>query len=230
MVMPLLWLILATSVFVGSHFLLSHPLRAALVKSLGLKVFQALYSLIAIVSLSWTVVAFDAAPREPLLWDGHSILAWIVASVLTFAATALFFASLTGNPALPGARVAGLSAILPRGVYKITRHPMMFAFALWAIAHIAIAPSPRTLVLMAGILVLSLGGAHLQDVKKEKLHGRDWRSWLKRTTFWPDLRKVNELGWYWGLAVLPWLLATWLHISLAHEPAGIWRAVIESLY
>lgn len=228
--MPLMWLLLATAAFVGSHFLLSHPLRAVLVKSLGIKVFQTIYSLVAIVTLAWAIIAFDAAPRDPSLWNGHAMAAWIVASLLTFAATALFLASLTGNPALPGARVAGLSAILPRGVYKMTRHPMMFAFVLWALAHIAIAPSPRTLVLMGGIILLALGGAHLQDRKKEKLHGRDWRSWLKRTSFWPELGKVNELGWYWGLALLPWLFATWLHIPLARAPAGIWRALFANSY
>lgn len=228
--MPIVWLLSATGTFVGSHFLLSHPLRAPLVKAFGLKVFQTLYSLIAIVLLVWTIVKFGAAPRQPLLWDGHTLVPWIIASLLTLTALALFLASLTGNPALPGARVAGLSAVLPRGVYKITRHPMMFAFVLWAVAHIIVAPSPRSLVFCGGIIALALGGARLQDIKKEKLYGRDWRSWLKRTTYWPNLGKATELGWYWGVAVLPWLLITWLHMTLAHEPASIWRAIVAPGY
>lgn len=228
--MPIAWLVLATVAFVGSHFLLSHPLRSPLVKAVGLKAFQTLYSLVAIVTLVWMVLSFDAVPDGPMFWDGHAAVPWVAASVLTFVAIALLLASFTGNPALPGARIAGLSAILPRGVYKITRHPMMFAFALWAFAHILVAPTPRSFVLTGGILVLALGGAHMQDLKKEKLHGRDWRSWLKRTNYWPDLRKANELGWYWGLAVLPWLFITWLHLPAAGIPAGIWRAIFVGNY
>lgn len=189
---------------------------------MGEKGFQGLYSVLAIASLTWAVVVFGRSPRAPLLWDGHQPAAWIVASVLTITATALFAASFDGNPALPGARVAGLSAIMPKGVFLVTRHPMMWAFALWALAHVVVAPSPRVLVLMGGMIALALGGAHLQDRKKDKLNGRDWRAWMRRTPFWPDLRRLPALGGYWAVALLAWLFVTWLHLPLAHEPAGVW--------
>lgn len=218
----LLWLILAMVGFVGTHFILSHPLRAPLVRALGAKGFQAGYSLVAIVIFAVAIIAFGRAPRVPMAWDGHSPVAWALASVLTIVATALFLASFTGNPALPGARVAGLSAVLPKGVYRITRHPMMFAIAIWAVSHIIVAPSPRVFVLMGGLIVLAIGGAHLQDRKKEQLHGRDWRVWMRHTSFWPNPAMLGKLGGYWGAAMLPWLIVTWLHIPLGGEPAGFW--------
>jgi uncharacterized membrane protein len=209
-----LWeLIVAVVAFVGTHFLMSHGLRPTLMRALGGKGFQAVYSLVAIVTLSLAVLAFGRAPREPLLWDGHSAVAWTLASVLTFVAMALLLASFVGNPALPGARVAGLSAIMPKGVYRITRHPMMFAIAIWAVAHVIVAPSPRGLVLMGGMITLAIGGSHLQDLKKDRQHGRDWRAWMRRTSFWPDLSMLGKLGGYWALALLPWLFVTWLRAA-----------------
>ena len=216
-------LMLAMTAFIGSHYLLSHPLRARLVRVFGVRLFQLIYSLFAIITLSWVVITYHGAPQQPMLWDTYSVIPWIAATVLTYVATALFLASLSNNPAMPGARVAGLSAILPKGVYRITRHPMMMAFALWALAHALVAPGPRSLVLTGGIALLALGGAHMQDRKKVALYDRDWRAWMRQTPFWMRLEKLDKLGLYWGAAALPWLLVTWLHMPLARVPAGIWR-------
>jgi uncharacterized membrane protein len=218
----LVWLIVATAAFVGSHFLLSHPLRAGLVRALGPHLFQALYSVVAFATLGWTVHVFRQLPSGPVIWDGHSTLAWVLASVLTFVASALFFASLIGNPAFPGMPLDGLANAEPKGVYRITRHPMMFSFVIWALAHVIVAPAPRNFVLMAGIALLALAGAAMQDIKKEKLHGRDWKAWRQKTNFWPDPVQLPHLGIFWGVALLPWLLFTWLHMPLAQEPAGLW--------
>lgn len=222
-----LMLVVALAAFVGTHFLMSHPWRKPMVRSLGEKPFQAVYSLVSIVTLGFAIVAFKRNDPAPMLWNGEAVVPWTLASGLTYVATALFLASLTGNPALPGARIAGLSAILPKGVYRITRHPMMWAFALISVAHILVAPTPRTIALSVAVIVLALGGSHLQDRKKDKLHGRDWRSWLKRTTFWPDVRQAGKLGYYWVIALLPWLLVTAAHLVTAHEYAGIWKPIHE---
>ena len=58
---------IAGLVFVGTHFLLSHPLRAPLVAQLGERGFLILYSLVAIVTLGWLVIAYRAAPMTPML-------------------------------------------------------------------------------------------------------------------------------------------------------------------
>lgn len=215
-------LLAAGALFAGTHYALSHPLRAPLVRAMGERLFMLFYSLVALALFAWMIVAFDGAPAAPLLWNGAAALPWLVSSVLTVVALALFLASLVGNPALPQANVAGLSARKPWGVYRITRHPMMFGFALWAVAHILVAPSPRTLILAGTILVVALVGAHLQDRKKIALHDREWRAWVKRTSFWPSPAKLGLLGWVWLPAAILWLLATWAHWHFAGIPAGPW--------
>lgn len=55
-------LIAASIALVGTHFALSHPLRAPLVKRLGANGFMALYSITALACLYWMAQGFRAAP------------------------------------------------------------------------------------------------------------------------------------------------------------------------
>ena len=61
-------LLLASVAFVGTHFLLSHPLRQPLVRLVGEGPFAGLYSLVAIVTLAWMVIAYMRAPNTYPLW------------------------------------------------------------------------------------------------------------------------------------------------------------------
>lgn len=61
-------LLIAATAFVGTHFLMSHPLRAPLVSRLGEKGFLGLYSLVAAATMIWMILAYRAAPVTPMLW------------------------------------------------------------------------------------------------------------------------------------------------------------------
>jgi len=213
----------AGTAFVGTHLLLSNPLRRPMVRALGEPAFLAVYSVIALLSLGWLVVAFARMTAGPALWDGTALLPWLVASLLTVLAAVLFVASFNGNPALPGARMlAGLSARKPWGVFRVTRHPMMMAFALWAVAHVLISPTLRSLLLCAAIGGLALGGAALQDRRKLATTGREWGVWQQRTSFWPRLRRLPEIGTAWLIGIALWLAVTFAHLPLLGRAAGIW--------
>ena len=208
--------------FVGTHLLMSHPWRATLVRQFGPGGFLGIYSIISLLTFSGTVIAFGRAPAAPQLWDGQALLPWITASLLTLVASALFLASFAGNPALAGTDVSGLSTRLPHGAFKVTRHPMMSAFTLWGVSHVLLAPSARTIILAGGVAALAVVGSLGQDAKKSALYGRDWRAWVKRTTFLPNPAMLGHLGFYWVAALPVWMLLTWLHLKLALVPAGLW--------
>jgi uncharacterized membrane protein len=209
--------------FVGSHFLLSHPLRKPLARALGERVFLLVYSLVAIGLFGWMIVVFVHTPAAPMLWNGYAWLPWTLASLLTLIAIAMFLGSLSGNPALPQANMAGVSARKPLGVFKITRHPMMWSFAIWALSHVIVAPSLRVLILSGTMAFLALVGAHGQDLRKSALNPREWNVWRKRTSYWPQLSAARELGRQWLSVPLAWLAITWLHLPAGHVPAGLWR-------
>ena len=214
----------ASLAFVGSHFLLSHPLRAPLARRLGEKGFLGLYSLVALGTFVWMVLAFRRTPYQTMLWDGQAEWLWIVSSLITIVALVLFLGSLFGNPAFPGAQPPAAGIPPPVGVYRITRHPMMWGFALWALAHIAVAPTGRTIVLAGAILILALVGSALQDRKKRRQIGAAWDRWQAQTSFAPRFERIGAANWkLWLGAGVAWLALTWLHIPLAYVPAGIWR-------
>lgn len=218
-------LIAAALAFVGSHFALSHPLRAALVKRLGPGGFQAVYSLVAIVTFGWMVLAFRVVPAQPdLPWDGTAGPLWLIATLVMLAASVLLAGSFSGNPALPQPGAKALALHRPKGVFKVTRHPMMWSFALWSAAHVLVSPAARVIVLSGATGFLALVGAHLQDRKKQVLMGEAWAKWEHRTSYWPKLNgfaAVGALPWLGGIAL--WLGATWAHMPTIGIPAGLWR-------
>ncbi len=211
----------ASIAFVGTHFALSHPLRGPLVRRIGEGPFLGLYSLVAFVTLGWMVFAFRAAPASDLMGTGEA--GWIAASLLTLAALLLFLGSLVRNPALPG-KPASAARREPTGVFRVTRHPMMWGFALWALAHLLLGWSWRTTIVAVAVGVLALVGAHLQDRKKEALLGEAWTDWEARTSYWPRWQHLFSAGWLlWAVTLLLWLVVTYGHIGGAGVPAGIWR-------
>ena len=214
-------LLVALTAFVGSHFLLSHPLRAPLVARLGNGGFVLVYSLVAFATLGWAVAAWKATPVD--LWWVAPAWAWPIAAVVMLLATILFVGSVaTPNPALMGMPAPDGA---PRGVQRITRHPMMWAFALWAGVHGGLAGSSRTVALASAIAILALVGARLQDGKKRAQVGPAWAAHEAATSFVPFGR-----GFAHGLPMPGWvaliggivllLAATWLH-PLAGGP-NLW--------
>jgi uncharacterized membrane protein len=223
-------LIISCVAFVGSHFLLSHPLRQPLVGLIGERMFQAVYSVVALVTLFWMVDAYRALPEHLPLWLVGERL-WLLATVIMLPASIFFVGSFIGNPALaaPGAEAA--AAAPARGMLAITRHPMMWSFALWGLTHILIIPTPASMIISLSVIVLALGGSLGQDAKKARLMGAAWQDWRARTAFIPFAGQLTgRLSW---AAATPrplillggtffWLLATWLHGALGYRPAGIW--------
>ena len=217
-------LVAAAVTFVGTHFALSHPFRAPLVRLAGDKGFQAVYSLVAFATLGWLVVAFRAATGGAMLWDGFASAPWIAATVLMLVASILLVGSFMGNPALPAPNAAEVAARGPHGVFHVTRHPMMWSFALWSASHLLVSPTPRVLVLTLAIAALALVGSHLQDRKKQALMGHAWADWEAKTSYWPrlgGLAKAGAVPWLGGMAL--WLIASWAHGPLIAVPAGAWR-------
>lgn len=221
----LLNLVVATVAFVATHFIMSGPLRPVLASRFGAQGFLLLYSLISIATFAWAVIAFDRVDSDFTLWNGMETIPWALASLLTITALVLLIPSFVRNPALPGKSAAGVGTWIPVGVFRVTRHPMMWGIALWALGHMIASPSPRVLILMAGLILLALLGSHFQDKRKVAQNKREFSPWQRRTTFWPQLRELAGLKTIWLLAFLVWFIATWLHYHLFGIPAGLWMWV-----
>ena len=222
--------IAAAVAFVGTHFVLSHPLRGPIVRAAGPNGFTAVYIGVAFATLGWLAHAYNAAPATAPLWAvGEGI--WGPVTLVMLVASVLLTGSLLGNPALPGppGKPAPDTA---RGVFAVTRHPMMWAFALWGLCHIAVYPIAANIVVASAVIVLALVGAALQDRKKKALEGERWRGWEAKTGYWPFAAITAGRARFGGFrphdiagGVVIWLAATWAHLPIAGVAAGVWHWV-----
>jgi len=215
----------AAIAFVGSHFALSHPLRAPIVRALGEAGFAILYAVVAVATLGWLALAYRSAPLTLPLWPVGDGL-WALATLVMLLAAILLMGSLVRNPAFPG----GGTVETERGVFAITRHPMMWSIALWGACHIAVFPVAKNIVVCLAMIVLALVGSALQDFKKARARPDFWPAWETKTSYLPFAAVLTgraRLGGF-GLhtilgGLVVWLAATWAHIPLTGWPAGIWR-------
>ena len=224
-----LQIVIAATTFVGTHFLMSHPLRAPLVARLGEGGFAGVYSLVSFLTLGWTGWAFWVTPATPPLWPVGDAL-WAGATAVMLLASILLVGSLVRNPALP---TGGAAAAIPaeaRGVFAITRHPMMWSVALWGACHVVVYPVAKNIIVSTAMIVLALVGAALQDNKKEHLQTDTWSAWEAKTSYWPFAAVISRRARVSGFGmhafaggVVIWLAATWAHIPLSGWTAGLWR-------
>ena len=177
-------LALALFAFVGTHLLMSHPLRTPMAAALGVRGQQLAYVVVSFATLGWAASAFKHAPLGAPLWDARTT-GWALGTLLMLIGSVLFVGSLIGNPALPDPRGATFAERPARGVFAVTRHPMMWSFVLWSANHAIVSPRPPVLVLTGATAVLALVGAAGQDAKKRRLMGAAWDGWLGRTAFVP---------------------------------------------
>ncbi|KPP88372.1 NnrU family protein [Erythrobacter sp. HL-111] len=218
-------LIAANTAFVGTHFLMSHPLRAPMVGAFGANGFQIAYTIVSAATLAGVYFAYRAAPAGDLPGSGET--GWIIATALTLPATVLLAGSLFGNPALPTPQAEAQARAEPKGVFRVTRHPMMWGIGLWALSHIILFANWRSVVTAFAMGLLALVGAKLQDAKKERLMGEAWREWEAKTSYAPRLGKLFSAGAAaWGLGLVLFLGLSWLHIRAGGIAAGIWRWVL----
>jgi uncharacterized membrane protein len=196
---------------------------------MGEGAFLGVYSVIAVATLIWMIVAYRSAPLTALMWGVGNVL-WAVATLLMLIASILLAGSLIGNPAFPKPGASNTSPGMARGVFAVTRHPMLWSFAIWGCAHILVYPTAKTFVVALAIVILALVGAALQDRKKERLQPDVWPQWERQTSFVPFAAIIagrTRLGLFGATALIGglifWLVATWAHIPLSGWRAGVWR-------
>jgi len=170
----LLSLAIAALAFCGSHVVLSSTwLRGSLRDQLGERGFLAVYSLIAVVTFAWLLMAYSHAPTVAL-WPRQRWMALFPVVMMPFATILLIAGYTTPNPTTVGMERFARADDPAPGILRITRHPVMWAIGLWAISHLAANGDLRSLLFFGAFAVLSLGGTVLIDRKKQLALGSHW--------------------------------------------------------
>ncbi|MDE0715687.1 MAG: NnrU family protein [Gammaproteobacteria bacterium] len=144
--------LLAITLFVVAHAVPpAPPVRRRLVSVLGRRLYLTVYSLVSLVLLAWVI---SAAVRAPL------ILLWAPAGwqwVVPVAAMPLAFWFLVAglaeaNPLSISFRRRDPAVPLPP-IVRITRHPVIWGFLIWAGAHVPPNGDVVSLILFGGMTV-----------------------------------------------------------------------------
>jgi uncharacterized membrane protein len=209
-------LYLATAAFIVTHFVPSTPLRGAMVRALGEKGYLGAYTLVAFATLGWMIWAFGKTPDEPLFTGWRELPAWVMPVSFVLFACGIF----SRNPTLVGADRLLRNPDPARGIIRVTRHPMMWSFMIWAAAHILARGELYATVFFGGFFLLAALGTLLMDGRKGRTLGDDWKRFAAVTSnvpFFAILQGRNrfnaaEIGWrnpLIGLALYGVLL--WAH-------------------
>ena len=198
---PMALLLLATAVFLVTHFVPSTPLRSGLTAALGEKGYLALYSLVALAALGWMIWAYVKAPYEGV-WVGDEFKVWALV-LMPVSLVLLVTGGMTRNPSAVRQESALATMGEPRGILRITRHPIQWGIALWALLHLISRGDVASLVFFGGFALLSILGTLLIDARKNRALGASWQRFASVTSNFPFVAifqgrnqfRFDEIGW-----------------------------------
>ena len=209
--------------FIGIHICISStPLRGWLIQRIGVRPYQGMFSLLSLAGIIWLIWSYMMAERFEL---GQPHVALTFLAVIA-AMTGLWLAILgvvSPNPTTVDQEGLLQSATPARGIVRITRHPFMVGFALWALAHMLLNPDTASLVFFGTFFVLAGLGPRLIDAKKAKACASQWPAFARTTSIIPFAAIVrghnqfvtSEIGWWRPLfALLVVGLLIYFHGSL----------------
>lgn len=176
---------LAFALFMGAHMVPARPaVRGRLVATLGERAYLAGYIVLSLGLLAWLVAAAGRAPYVAL-WGFAPWQMWVPNVAMPFACLLAAFAVGAPNPLSFGGRASGFEPEQP-GIVGITRHPIPWALALWAGAHVVPNGDLAHVILFGAFTLFALLGAAAIDRRMRRRLGEDeWRRLSRRTSFLP---------------------------------------------
>jgi uncharacterized membrane protein len=217
---PTVSIVLLWIAFTATHLgLASVRVEPKLRARLGDAGFLGLYSVVALaLFVPLVTIYFGNRHAGPWLW---TVEVGPVLRVLLYLGMTLGLILAVGSLLRPSpASLVPNAPTEVRGVYRVTRHPLVLGLALiWAL-HLVPNASTADVAFFGGFLAFSLAGAWHQDARK--LHAGDarFREFHAATSFLPFGRGVAGLGDLPPLVIALGLLAAlgvrWLH------PGPLW--------
>lgn len=218
-------LVLAALIWLLIHIgVAGTQLRDLLVTRLGDTGFRGVFSLLSLLSLALLIWTWSLVWSTPL-WYAPDWLRWLLAVVM-LPAFLLFVAAV----AQPNPTAAGGDQVMarpPRSIIRVTRHPMLWSFTLWAAVHIIGNGDSAATVFFGTFLATSLIGMPSIDGKLARRDPATWHTLAASTSIVPFAAIAQgrnrfvprEIGWLTPLiAVAAWAALLHLHPWLFSVP------------
>lgn len=178
--------VLAFVFFFASHMLPTRPpVRAALVGVLGERLYLAAYALLSIGALAFVIAAAGRAPYVEL-WPFRPWQLWAPNLAMPLVCLLAAYGVAAPNPlSIAGRRSAPFDPDRP-GIAGLTRHPILWAFALWAGAHLVPNGDLAHVIVFGAFLLFALLGILLLDRRlRRRLGDSAWQRLAARTSAVP---------------------------------------------
>lgn len=175
--------LLALAAFLAAHVVPARPqLRAALVDRLGERTYLVVYSVVSLGLLVWLVSAGWRAPYVEV-WPPAGWAAWVAVLAMPLALALIGAGVACRNPLSVGfVRSHGEMD----GVVRVTRHPLLWGFALWAFAHLPANGDVVAILLFGGLGTFALAGMAVLDRRRRRSLGEArWQALAAGTSALP---------------------------------------------
>lgn len=212
-------LAIASTAWFLLHLLVAGVWRPALVARFEEAGFRLLFSLLSTIGLAAMIATYLRAP-EIWLWPPSPLLNALAVILMMPAFILLVTALRPSNPTLAGADMLLRDRLPDVGITRVTRHPMLWAFTLWAVAHMLANGDAATLWMSGSILLTAVNGMFSIDRKKRRRLGEAYVAFEAKTSIVPFVAILQgrnafngrEIGWPSPIMGLGLFAATfWLH-------------------
>jgi len=211
-------LIIAALVWIGIHIgLAGTSARGTIAARIGEGPFRLVFSALSVAAIFFLVRSWHEAPTT-VLWALPNWLHWVLAAAM-LPAFILFVASLSPrNPTMVGRET--MIAEPPRGIQRVTRHPMLWSFAIWAGVHVLGNGDTAAIVFFGAFLITALVGMPSVDAKLARRDPAAWGALAAVTSIVPFAAIVQrrnrfvagEIGWLAPLiGIVVWAAMLHLH-------------------
>lgn len=203
--------------FLASHSIPARPaLRARLVRLLGEKLYLTIYGAVSTALLVWLIVAARHAPYISL-WPPTLGLYWVPILVMRLALFLFVGGLLSPNPLSVGFRGASFDPARP-SIVGITRHPLLWAFALWGLSHVVPNGDLVSVIMFGGFALFALVAMPVVDRRKRRELGPRWEELAAIGPALPFAGRSRRWAWPRGLlpVIIVATIAVYAGLLLAH--------------
>lgn len=212
-------LVFAALTFIAIHVAIpGTAVRQVAIRGVGEAVYRLLFAILSLGVFVWLIGAYIEAERIYLeVWLPLTV-ARPLAGIAMVLAVLLGVAGLTAGRGGPDSGAEGEPA---RGIFRVTRRPVLMAVQLWAIAHFLVRGEAGFLVLFGAFAVLVALGSGQVDRRQAGKAGAAWPAYAAATSVLPfaaiaagrNRLVPGEIGW--RRAALA--AAVYMILLLAHE-------------
>lgn len=218
-------LILAALFWVGVHVgIAGTAVRGRFAGRLGDNGFRGAFSLLSLLAISLLVITWKSAPFVPL-WRLPTAGNWLIVAVM-LAAFVLF----AGSVLTPNATSVGQEKALGReatGIFRVTRHPMLWSFALWGVCHIVSNGNVAATLFFGAFALTAVLGMPSIDAKIAAREPARFAAYARVTSIIPFVaiaagRNRFVPGELWRpvlIGIVAWALLLYLHPYIFGVPA-----------